>query len=137
MKYIIIPIIIGIISQSIKFIIETIKYKKININRLFDGMGGMPSTHSSLVSSLSTIIYLDYGINNPLTIVTIIFSLITIYDAMGIRYECSKHAHIINNLTNNNINEKLGHKPSETLIGCLLGIILTIILNILNEISII
>lgn len=129
MKYIIIPIMIGIISQSIKFIIETIKYRKININRLFDGMGGMPSTHSSIVSSLSAIIYLDYGINNPLTIVTIVFSLITIYDAMGIRYECSKHAHIINKITSSDLSVMLGHKPSETLIGCLLGIILTLIIN--------
>ena len=65
MKYIIIPLFVGVITQCIKFIIETIKTKEINILRLFDGMGGMPSTHSSLVSSLSTIIYLNYGINNP------------------------------------------------------------------------
>ena len=65
MKYIIIPLFVGVITQCIKFIIETIKTKKINILRLFDGMGGMPSTHSSLVSSLSTMIYLNYGINNP------------------------------------------------------------------------
>ena len=74
MKYIIIPLFVGVITQCIKFIIETIKTKKINILRLFDGMGGMPSTHSSLVSSLSTIIYLNYGINNPLTSIVIIFS---------------------------------------------------------------
>ena len=60
MKYIVIPILVGITTQCIKFIIETIKTKKINIIRLFDGMGGMPSTHSALVSSLSTIIYLNY-----------------------------------------------------------------------------
>ena len=76
MKYIIIPLFVGVITQCIKFIIETIKTKKISILRLFDGMGGMPSTHSSLVSSLSTIIYLNYGINNPLTSIVIIFSLL-------------------------------------------------------------
>lgn len=42
LKYIIIPFIIAILSQIVKTIIETIKYKKINISRLFDGMGGMP-----------------------------------------------------------------------------------------------
>lgn len=40
MKYIIIPLFVGVITQCIKFIIETIKTKKINILRLFDGMGG-------------------------------------------------------------------------------------------------
>lgn len=131
MKYIIIPLFVGVITQCIKFIIETIKTKEINILRLFDGMGGMPSTHSSLVSSLSTIIYLNYGINNPLTSIVIIFSLLIIYDSMGIRYESSKHAYILNRITNSNLNDRLGHKPIETLLGVFLGIILTIIFNII------
>ena len=129
MKYIVIPILVGIITQCIKFIIETIKTKKIDIIRLFDGMGGMPSTHSALVSSLSTIIYLNYGIESPLTSVTIIFSLIVIYDSMGIRYESGRQAQIVNRLTGSNLKEQLGHKPLETLIGVFLGIILTILIN--------
>ena len=124
MKYIIIPLFVGVITQCIKFIIETIKTKKINILRLFDGMGGMPSTHSSLVSSLSTMIYLNYGINNPLTSIVIIFSLLIIY-------ESSKQAYILNKITNSNLNDRLGHKPIETLLGVFLGIILTIIFNII------
>lgn len=129
MKYIVIPILVGIVVQCIKFIIETIKTKKINIIRLFDGMGGMPSTHSALVSSLSTIIYLNYGIESPLTSITIIFSLLVIYDSMGIRYESGRQAQIVNRLTGSNLKEQLGHKPLETLIGVFLGIILTILIN--------
>lgn len=128
MKYIVIPLLVGIITQCIKFIIETIKTRKINISRLLDGMGGIPSTHSSFVSSLSTIIYLNYGIDSPLTSIVIIFSLLIIYDSMGIRYESSKHANILNKIANSDLNDKLGHKPLETLIGVLLGIILTLIL---------
>lgn len=129
MKYIVIPILVGIVVQCIKFIIETIKTKKINIIRLFDGMGGMPSTHSSLVSSLSTIIYLNYGIESPLTSIAIIFSLLVIYDSMGIRYESGRQAQIVNRLTGSNLKEQLGHKPLETLVGVFLGIILTILIN--------
>lgn len=129
MKYSVIPILVGIITQCIKFIIETIKIKKIDIIRLFDGMGGMPSTHSALVSSLSTIIYLNYGIESPLTSITIIFSLIVIYDSMGIRYESGRQAQILNRLTDSNLKEQLGHKPLETLVGVFLGIILTILIN--------
>lgn len=129
MKYIVIPILVGIVVQCIKFIIETIKTKKINIIRLFDGMGGMPSTHSALVSSLSTIIYLNYGIESPLTSIAIIFSLLVIYDSMGIRYESGRQAQIVNRLTGSNLKEQLGHKPLETLVGVFLGIILTILIN--------
>lgn len=131
MKYIVIPILVGIVVQCIKFIIETIKTKKINIIRLFDGMGGMPSTHSALVSSLSTIIYLNYGIESPLTSITIIFSLLVIYDSMGIRYESGRQAQIVNRLTGSNLKEQLGHKPLETLVGVFLGIVLAILINMI------
>ena len=131
MKYIIIPLFVGVITQCIKFIIETIKTKKINILRLFDGMGGMPSTHSSLVSSLSTMIYLNYGINNPLTSIVIIFSLLIIYDSMGIRYESGNQARVINKVVGTNLKEKLGHNPLEVLAGVVLGITLGIVMNII------
>lgn len=128
-RCIIVPLIVAIMSQIIKTIIEGIKNKKIDIARFLDGMGGMPSTHCALVSSLSTIIYLNYGIFSPLFSITIIFSLIIIYDSMGIRYESGKQAKIINKITNSSLKEKLGHKPMESFVGVLLGIIITIILN--------
>ena len=129
LKYIIIPFFIAILSQLVKTIIETIKYKKVNISRLFDGMGGMPSTHSSLVASITTLIYLNYGITSSLFSISLIFSLIVIYDSMGIRYESGKQAKTINNILGTKLKEPLGHKPIETLIGVLFGIVLSIILN--------
>lgn len=129
MKYIIIPIIVSIMSQILKIIIETIKYQKFNIIRLFNGMGGMPSTHSALVSSLSTLIYLDYGYNSSLFAITLFFSLIVIYDAMGVRYESEKHAILLNKITNANLKEKIGHKTIEIIIGILFGIIFTLIIK--------
>ena len=130
-KYLIIPFIAALISQTIKVIIETKRYHELNIKRFFDGMGGMPSTHSTLTSSLTTIIYLDYGVTSILFALSLFFSLIVIYDSMGIRYESSKQAYILNKITNSNLNDRLGHKPIETLLGVFLGIILTIIFNII------
>ena len=126
LKYIIIPLGTAFLSQSIKIVIEYKKNKTISFMRFINGMGGMPSTHSTLVSSISTIIYLDYGLS-PLFAVTLIFSLITIYDSMGIRYESSKQAKAINDIFGSKLNEKIGHKPLETLAGVLLGIISTCI----------
>ena len=129
-KYIIIPFCAAILSQIIKVIIEYIKNRKISINRFIDGMGGMPSTHSALVSSLSTIIYLNYSAS-PLFAITLIFSLIVIYDSMGVRYESGKQAEILNEMTGSNLEEKIGHKPIEALMGVILGIVFTIISNII------
>ena len=130
LKYIIIPFAAAILSQFIKVLIEFIKSKKISINRFLDGMGGMPSTHSSIVSSLSTIIYLDFGMS-VLFAVTLIFSLIVIYDSMGIRYESGKQAEVINDIAGTSLQEKIGHKPIETLAGVILGIVFTFVINIL------
>ena len=130
LKYLIIPVSAAIICQFIKVLIEFIKYKKISIERFVFGMGGMPSTHSAVVSSISTIIYLDYGISSFFA-VTIIFSLIVIYDSMGIRYESGMQAKIINEITGSELEEKIGHKPLEVFVGVLFGIIYSLIVNII------
>lgn len=128
LKYIIFPIVTAILSQTIKVIIETIKSKKLDIVRFFDGMGGMPSTHSALVTSITTLIYLDYGVTSPLFSITLIFSLIVIYDSMGIRYESGNQARILNKAFGTNLKERLGHRPIETLVGVIFGITTTLLL---------
>ena len=127
-QYLIIPIIVCIISQTIKVIIEFIKTKKLNIIRFIDGMGGMPSTHSALVSSLTTLVCINYNITSIIFSITLFFSLIVIYDSMGIRYESGNQAKELNKILGTNFKEPLGHSPIEVLLGVLLGIILTLIL---------
>ena len=136
MIYFFIPFVVAILSQLVKVIIEYIKYHKLDVTRFFDGMGGIPSTHSALVSSLTTLMYLYYGIFSSIFSVTLIFSLIVIYDSMGIRYESGKQAEIINEKLGTDLKEKLGHKPIETLIGVIFGVIVTILLNIIIKTSI-
>lgn len=129
LKYIIIPILTAILCQTIKVIIESIKTKKLDILRFFDGMGGMPSTHCTLVTSITTLIYLDYKVTSPLFSITLIFSLIIIYDAMGIRYESESHAKVLNKVFGTELKERLGHKPIEALMGVIFGIIVSVLLN--------
>ena len=136
-KYIIIPLVCAIVSQVIKFIIESFKNSEIDLERLLDGAGGMPSSHSALVASLTTVLALNEGITSPVFAVILIFAFVVIYDAMGVRYETGKQAVIINQLTKKmnfkkqfqQLKEKVGHKPIEVLFGTLLGIGLAIILN--------
>ena len=119
-KYLIIPFIAALISQIIKVIIETKRYHELNIKRFFDGMGGMP-----------TIIYLNYGVTSILFALSLFFSLIVIYDSMGIRYESGNQAMVINKVVGTNLKEKLGHNPLEVLAGVVLGITLGIVMNII------
>ena len=136
-KYTTIPVVCVIVSQVIKFIIESFKNSEIDLERLLDGAGGMPSSHSALVASLTTVLALNEGITSPVFAVSLIFAFVVIYDAMGVRYETGKQAVIINQLTKKmnfkkqfqQLKEKVGHKPIEVLFGTLLGIGLAIILN--------
>lgn len=136
-KYILIPLLSIVVAQIIKTIIETISTKRFSFERLFNGAGGMPSTHTTAVISLTTLMYIDYGLNSELFAICLIFSLIVMYDAMGIRYETGKQAEIINLLAKKAklkesfvlLKEKIGHKPIEVLGGIITGIVLTVIFN--------
>lgn len=141
--YIIVPFMTVILAQVIKFTIESIRDKKLRWGRLFNGNGGMPSSHTSFTFSLAfTIGYLQ-GFNSPIFAVVLVFSIIVAYDAMGLRMESSKHAVMLNRITEELfegdtkegfklLKEQLGHKPLEVLMGIVLGIITsTIMINIL------
>ena len=97
-KYIFVPFIALVICQFIKFVMESLKYKSLNWNRLINGAGGMPSSHATFSMSLTTLLAYNYGFDNPLVATALIFSLIVCYDAMGVRFESGKQAEVINDI---------------------------------------
>ncbi|MCJ8342085.1 MAG: divergent PAP2 family protein [Cetobacterium sp.] len=122
------------IAQFYKVITSIFIDKKFNIKRLWE-TGGMPSSHSSTVSSLTTSIGFGYGFQSPIFAMSLVFSLIVMYDAAGIRRAAGKHAGLINTLLDKfatkigekihdeKLKELLGHTPFEVLIGAALGIL--------------
>ena len=49
-KFVLVPFITLLMCQTIKFILESIKNKKLIWNRFFNGTGGMPSSHTSFAT---------------------------------------------------------------------------------------
>lgn len=125
-------------AQIIKIFLPLLKGEGINIGRIFE-TGGMPSSHSSSVATLCTSIYFIYGSSNVAFAVALIFAIIVMYDATGIRREAGKHAKVLNEILFHSdiklldskefkeFKEFLGHTPLEVLCGCILGIIIPII----------
>ena len=94
--------------------------------------GGMPSSHSALVTSLCTTIGIKHGINSDLFVFALAFFLVTIRDAFGVRRSSGLQAKKINELGTELGDKKLiddykkikevnGHTPMEVLCGCLVG----------------
>ncbi|QQO07947.1 divergent PAP2 family protein [Breznakiella homolactica] len=96
--------------------------------------GGMPSSHSSLVSALTVSIALNEGVGSNLFVVTLFFSLVVMRDAMGVRRSAGIQAKTLNLLGRSAadrlgieytpVKEIHGHAPLEVVIGALLGIII-------------
>lgn len=107
--------------------------KKLNIRRIFE-TGGMPSSHSSTMSALSTSIGIAYGTQSAIFAISFVFAGIVMYDAAGIRRAAGKHAGLLNTLLDKfaskvgekihdgKLKELLGHTPTEVLVGAILGV---------------
>lgn len=135
--YILVPLISVLTCQIIKFIIECLAEKKIKWERLFNGMGGMPSSHTTFCTSLTVYIGLTQGFQNPLFAIAMVFSILIAYDAMGLRMESEKQAIAINKLAEKVysteedkkieiLKEELGHKPLEVLVGIIFGSLMAV-----------
>jgi len=131
-KYLYVPITLWLCIQIFKVIWDLVKTKKFNFKRIL-GAGGMPSSHSAIVTSLATLIGKSEGITSPIFALSVIFSFIVMYDAAGIRRAAGKQASLLNKIVNTpglsnlQVQEKLvevlGHTPIQVFVGALLGII--------------
>jgi len=136
--YLLVPFTSLVLAQIIKFIIESIHAKKLLWSRLFTGSAGMPSSHTAFSFSLTVLILAIHEITSPLFAISLVFSFIVAYDAMGVRMESGKQAEAINVIVDQiftvnpkisiiKLKEKLGHKPLEVLMGMLLGTIVSLV----------
>ena len=95
--------------------------------------GGMPSSHSALISALSAGIGWELGFDNPAFALSVGISLIVMYDASGIRRSAGMQAIEINKISreldkNKEIflKESLGHTKLEVVVGSFLGPLITL-----------
>ena len=92
-------------AQLIKAAIEFWFTRRITWRVLF-GMGGMPSSHSASVTSLSAAVGLHVGFNSALFAVTAILAAIVMTDAAGVRRAAGRHASVLNWLLSDFLDEE-------------------------------
>ncbi|WP_337814618.1 divergent PAP2 family protein [Intestinibacter sp.] len=124
------------LAQFIKIFMG--KEKRIDFKRIIIS-GGMPSSHSSFVTSLAMLVGFDKGFASTEFAITAVFAIIVMYDASGVRRSVGKQAEILNQIVDDffhgkfdqhkKLKELVGHTPKEVLFGALLGIIIGIVMS--------
>lgn len=138
-----------IFAQVIKIPIKLIIARELSFKLAFS-TGGMPSSHSAAVTALTTAIGIMEGITSSVFALSCIFSVITMYDASGVRRQAGEHAAVLNKLMKEfqnffeeakdwnkkeekdrreDLKELLGHEPIEVFFGALTGILVAFVLH--------
>lgn len=129
-----------IMSCLLKGCLVWAKEKKPDKTRFF-GTGGMPSSHSTIVSSLATCIGIKMGFESPVFVICCALAFVVMYDATGIRRAAGQQARTINKMLEDEqedlptgkqtrLEELLGHNPSEVIAGAALGIVIAVLAEV-------
>jgi acid phosphatase family membrane protein YuiD len=119
------------VAQLLKVLVELLWRHKLNL-RLLTSAGGMPSSHSASVCALTAAIALREGAGSTLFILSLVFAIIVMYEAAGVRRAASIQARILNQIidelfqghpiSETHLRELIGHTPIEVFAGAVLGI---------------
>ena len=125
------------VAQILKTIIHLWFTREFVAERLF-GSGGMPSSHSATVCALATTIGMEYGGGSFQFAIAMIFAIIVMYDAIGVRREAGNQAKVLNEMmevfmsmgshmkAQDKLKEFVGHTPLQVLAGAILGVLVAI-----------
>ena len=114
-------------AQVLKIVFNFFSAGEIRFGIIFE-TGGMPSSHSALITALTSVLGMDLGFDDPIFALAVGISLIVMYDASGVRRSAGLNAMEINKLSksldeksNLNLKETLGHSKLEVFVGSILG----------------
>lgn len=123
-----------IVAQILKVFTGIFKQRKFSIVALLFGNGGMPSSHSASVTALAISCGLCYGFDSGYFAIAVMFAIIVMGDAAGVRRETGEQAKILNRITKDlfthtspeeidrDLKELVGHTPLQVIIGSALGL---------------
>jgi len=126
-----------LLAQIIKIPLDFLYTRRWNWALLLS-VGGMPSSHSALLTSATMATGLYHGFDNPLFALGVAITMVVTYDAAGVRRQAGIHAQRINVLfeevlrghpvDQKELREVLGHTPLEVTGGVLFGIFVSVIM---------
>jgi hypothetical protein len=130
-----------LLAQAAKVVVELIQHRKLNFKVLTE-TGGMPSSHSSLVTALAVGVGWAKGWASAEFAIATVFAIIVMYDAAGVRQAAGKQAKILNqlidelfqgdhHLTEIHLKELLGHTPFQVIVGAIFGGVIAALVEVI------
>lgn len=136
-----------LVAQLMKIVINGIVTKRFDIERLV-GDGGMPSGHSATVTAMALMTGFRLGFDNPIFGIAMIFAIVVMHDATGVRQEAGKHARSIIELTEifneylvehdeevklEKLKTLVGHTPLQVVCGAGVGILVVVLYLVITK----
>lgn len=128
--YLVAPVAAWLIAQLIKTILATRHQPKRDYRILFKS-GSMPSSHTSTMIALSTVIAATDGINTAVFGIVAVVTAVIVYDALNVRRAVGEQGRIIERLAEKaKITDRFykanGHVVADVLVGALIGVLTAI-----------
>ena len=134
-------------AQFLKTVIELfygrIKSLKVLLESMFWRTGGMPSSHSAIVTAVCTSIGIIEGTDSSIFFLSLLLTFITMRDAVGVRRSSGVQSKKINEIGNEleengylkeykSIKEVNGHTPIQVIMGAILGFLIGLSMSLLK-----
>ena len=128
-----------LLAQILKIPFDALQTKKWDWGLFFDP-GHMPSSHSAVMTAVTTSIGLTNGWGSPIFLLALCITGIVIYDAAGVRRQSGFHAVRINIILDQlkrmekwdqaemkALAEVIGHSPAEAAVGAIFGTLIALL----------
>jgi len=138
MEILIAPLVAALIAQLSKVLVRTNK-QKLSWSVLWV-YSGMPSGHAAMTVALTTIVGLQKGLDYPGFAIALVFTLLVIRDAAGLRRQLGNQGSVLNDLVDDleddnyldkrypQLLERIGHTPTQIAAGALIGLMVAVVI---------
>ena len=127
------------LSQLIKAVIVLLQIRKKGFRQVLEALfwrtGGMPSSHTAVVTCMTASIAFSEGLGSNLFAASLVIALVVMRDAMGVRRAVGLQAKAFNLFARQSaeklgidfkaVKEIQGHAPLEVIVGALLGVFIS------------
>ncbi|MCD8161592.1 MAG: divergent PAP2 family protein [Clostridiales bacterium] len=125
------------LAQVAKGVIQLVTEGKVTLRRVLTS-GGMPSSHSAMVTCCAATTGILYGFDSSMFAIACVLAIVVMYDACNVRRQSGEQAKAINLILQNwnnmtpelqalQLKVLLGHTPLQVFFGALIGIAVALV----------